>query len=153
MIFEFPKYKIDVDADRTRRFYETHDFASGACTCSGCRNYEKAADHFPEEVTAFFKNLGVDVKKFREVYTLCTNYDDTVFYGGWYHICGEMISGDNVREFFKVTDDFHVSFNKVICMLEKDFPLPAIQLEISADIPWVLEEINDIQKDNNRRKR
>jgi len=143
MIFEFRKYKIDVDVDRTRGFYKTHDFASGACTCGGCRNYEKAADYFSEEVRTFFKNLGVDMKKFCEVYTLCTNYDGTVFYGGWYHICGEMISGDAEREYFNITDDFQVSFHKDLCLLEKDFPLPAIQLEISANIPWVLNEIND----------
>jgi len=140
MIFEFYDYKIDIDADRTRGFYETHDFANGACTCGGCRNYEKAADCFPEEVIAFFKNLGVDdMKKFCEVYTL-TDYDDTVLYGGWYHICGEIISGDTANKYFNITNGFQASFHNDLRLLEEDFPLPAVQLEITAKVPWVLEE-------------
>ncbi len=69
MIFEFGKYKVDVDVEKTKRFYEK-------------------------------------------------------------------------AETFAISDDFHVSFQNEVAMLETDFPLPVIQLEFSVNMPWVLEKEN-----------
>ena len=46
---------------------------------------------------------------------------------------------------FPVSSDFFISFQKDIALLEKGFPLPVIQLEFSARIPWVLEKRNPYQ--------
>lgn len=43
---------------------------------------------------------------------------------------------------FSVSSNFHISVQKDIALLEADFPLPAIQLEFSANIPWMLEKEN-----------
>ena len=46
---------------------------------------------------------------------------------------------------FQIADDFSVSFQPECALLEKNFPLPALQLEISARIPWVLPGENPYQ--------
>lgn len=83
------------------------------------------------------------------------NDDGTLFYGGFYHLCGTLSEGRSAwkslsdktaywdaETAFSVSSNFHVSFHKDIVLLEKGFPLPVIQLDFTADIPWVLEKKN-----------
>jgi len=136
MIFEFSKYKLDVDADKTRAFYQ-RKYTPAECSCAGCRNFREAVGILPREVKSFFDNLGIDMKKMREVYTFNANDDNTVSYGGFTHICGKILAADS--EWIAITPDFKISFQEDCDLPEDVFPLPAVQLEIWADIPWVLE--------------
>ena len=83
------------------------------------------------------------------------NPDSSLLYGGFYHLCGTLLSGESAwiptsstssyweeNRAFPVTDGFRISFQQKYDLLEKDFPLPALQLELSANIPWVLSEEN-----------
>lgn len=153
MIFEFGPYKVDVDVERTRAFYDTALRIDQQCHCDGCRNYVEAADTFPEAVQTFFASLGIDPKKPPEVYVNDPDHDGLLLYGGFYHLCGMILSGVSAfrsagggcrcwdREFtFHVTEKFHVSFAEKCDLLENGFPKPAIQMEIDAEIPWVLEK-------------
>lgn len=155
MVCEFGQYKIDVDVNRTKQFYETTPLVSEGCSCSGCRNYEKAVRDLPAPVIDFFAGLGVDMRRVCEVYVNCVNSDGTLFYGGFYHLCGTVLSGESAwvsnsptsshweeERAFLISDGFRVSFQQECDLLEKDFPAPALQLEISASIPWVLPEEN-----------
>jgi len=155
MLFEFGQYKIDVDVERTLVFYESAPIISEACSCAGCRNYERAVEALPNEVRCFFEKLGVDMKKAREVYVYCKNADGTLFYGGFYHICGVVLAGESAfvpaptsgyfwdaEKAFALTDSFAVSIREECFLLEDDFPIPALQIDISANIPWVLAEMN-----------
>ena len=105
------------------------------------------------------------MKKSPDVYVNCANADETLFYGGWYHVCATMIHGENPFVYinqnqvyfdetktFPITDDFKVYFRKECDLLDSKFPLPAVQLEIIADIPWVLAEKHTYPKDMSRRK-
>lgn len=92
MIFQFGQHQVDIDVDKTRSFYENAPFISEGCSCSGCRNYEKVIKALPPEVTVFF-DLGVDMRKVSEVYVNCTNSNGTLFYGGFYHLCGTLLAG------------------------------------------------------------
>lgn len=144
MIFEFGPARIDVDVERTRRWYETAPAVSRCCSCDGCANYEKAAELFPESVASFFASLGADVKKPTEVYVNCANKDGTLFYGGWYHLCGRVLA--EADELFMAAGapfgsrGFQVGFGGG--PIARDFPRPAITLDLCADIPWVLEKEN-----------
>ncbi len=84
-------------------------------------------------------------------------------YGGFYHICGTILDGKG--GWVKKDDDyayrdsnstvraypnFEISFNKEYDLLEEDFPLPVIQLDFSANIPWVLKKA--IHFDNAKNK-
>ena len=156
MVFEFSNYVLDIDVDETRNFYITARSISKGCSCSGCRNYEKAMDFVSKEVNSFFSQLGIDVKKPCEVYVNCTNTDNSVLYSGLYHVCGKMISGESAfistgpnskyldeKRLLTLTRDFRVFFQRELLLLEDSFPLPAIQLEILANIPWVIKERNE----------
>jgi len=165
MIFRISNYILDVDVEKTHDYYNAAEYTGDSCSCIGCRNYAKAADFLPQEVVSFFSKLGVDIKKVREVFVNNVNADNTVYYGGFTHICGKLISGESAyvpigantsrweeEKAYFITDDFHVSFNDDCSLLDDNFPLPAIQLEFLADIPWVLEEANDdYPKDMKRR--
>ncbi len=169
MIFQFGNYKIDVDREKTRAYYKHFSYVSEGCSCSGCRNYEKAVDFLDHKIIDFFNCLGIDMKKIHEVCVYCANADDTLYYGGFYYLCGEVIEGvsgwkvidatDDTTlayydedETFSVIEDFHVSFVQTTRQLLDDgVNRPTIILEISADIPWVLDEENDYPKDMTRR--
>lgn len=155
MLVAFGNYTIDVDVRKTREFYLTAERVTEKCDCDGCLNYEKAANVLPESIKAFFDNLGIDMKKVCECYVNGINKDGTLSYGGFYHICGCLISGEsawrritethsfcNDEAMFAITDCFRVSVQNDVHLLEDNFPLPVIQLEFSADIPWVLDKKN-----------
>jgi hypothetical protein len=155
MIFEYGQYMVDVDVARTIQFYEQAEFVSNGCSCDGCRNYEHAVEVLPQPVRSFFAELGIDMKKICECYVNCTNQDGSLLYGGFYHLCGTLSGGRSAwvqngpdsaywekGRTFSVDQNFHVSFSASLDLLEKNFPLPALQLEISANIPWVLEKEN-----------
>ena len=156
MIFEFGQYLIDVDINKTRLFYENACVVSRGCSCKGCRNYEKAVDILSPQIILFFSRLGVDMRKVCEVYVCTDNSDGTLLYGGFYHLCGTLLNGKSAwvslnqavshwenDQAFEVENGFHISFRQECDLLEGNFPTPALQLEISANIPWVLEEEND----------
>ncbi|MGN1032247.1 MAG: hypothetical protein ACI4PU_02185 [Intestinibacter sp.] len=155
MIFKFNQYVIDIYIDKTRRFYQTAKNITHGCNCSGCRNFEKAVSHLPQEVRAIFDKMGIDMKKAREAYINCKNSDGTLFYAGFYHICGKLLSGSSPwketsqmskeldeKKLFKINEDFEIAFQNEVDLLEKNFSSPVIQLEFFANIPWVLEEEN-----------
>ena len=165
MVFSFSKFTLDIDVEKNKAYYETANFISEDCSCSGCRNYEKAIDLLPKEVISFFSQMGIEMKKIREVYVNCTNADDTVRYGGFYHVCGYIVDGESAwvpinsntkrwesEKAYAITDDFKVSCQDDCALLDDNFPLPAIQLEISANMPWVLAERNDYEKIMEQRK-
>lgn len=161
MRFQFGQFEIDVDVDKTREFYRNAELISEGCECPGCRNYEKAVDFLPNEVTSFFDSLGVDMKKAAEVWATMANPDGSVLYSGFYHLCGELLSCENnqaempmdkrrkglshwdVSRNYSLTKNYDISvFDECGSLIEEDFPLPVLEIEIDADIPWVLNEEN-----------
>lgn len=155
MILKFNQYVIDIDIDKTRRFYQTAENIAYGCNCSGCRNFEKAVSYLPQEIIEIFDKMGIDMKKVREAYVNCKNSDGKLFYAGFYHICGKLLSGSSPwketsqmskelddKELFKINENFQIAFQEEVDLLEENFPLPVIQLEFFANIPWVLEEEN-----------
>jgi len=85
MIVKFCEYILDIDIDRTRRFYETADDSLG-CDCAGCRNFCKAYPLIPEAVQDFFQQLGVDIGKPAEMTAYVSHDGNLTLYGGFYHI-------------------------------------------------------------------
>lgn len=142
MLFHFPSFTLDIHVEETKNYYATAPFMSKVCTCNACRNYEKAVDFLPQEIISFFSQFGIDMKKaVSEVYSLYAPEENSVLYGGWYHVCGKIVAEKDTR--INISEDFAVSFHDKCDLLDDKFPLPAIQLEIEATIPWVLAEKND----------
>lgn len=70
MIFQFGEYKIDVDVEKTRQFYDRAKTVSEGCQCDGCLNFERAVDKLPQNIRDFFSALGVDMKKSANVMSI-----------------------------------------------------------------------------------
>lgn len=152
MIFEFGKHKVDIDVEKTKKFYEQAHLISSGCSCPGCRNFTKAVDFLTENVKEIFVKMGIDMKKMCEVY-VCMELDEhTLYYEGFTHLCGTIINGGYVwkeadeelkildpSSLVTITEDLKIGFTDEIDLIEDDFPTPVIQLEFSIAIPWVLD--------------
>ncbi len=143
-------FLLDVDLERTRRFYETAEPNGARCACDGCQNFDRAVVVLPGEIRAFFESLGVDLRKVCEVYVNCTNGDGTVEYGGFCHLCGTLLAREPGKDklsgrspcWYALSPDFRVCFHDAPQLLEDAFPTPVLQLDFLANIPWVLEKEN-----------
>lgn len=142
---------VEIDVERTRRFYEGYHRITEGCDCLYCKNYAEAAVRFPRPVLEFFQSLGIDPAKEGEISEYCENEDGTHLYGGFYHIVGRLVSGPDC--WVKASEDLrHLDGNMVeICgftfgftyglsLLPDEFPEPAVQLEFQGNVPWVLHE-------------
>ena len=69
MIFQFGEYKIDVDVEKTRQFYDRAKTVSGA-NATGVLT-SKSRRQTSAEYQDFFSALGVDMKKICECYVYC----------------------------------------------------------------------------------
>ncbi len=130
-------YLLDLDVERTRGFYAGAPRLSSQCSCDGCRNFDRAADSLP--LAAFFHRLGVDLHRVCEVYVLCTRGDGLVEYGGFTHICARRLEGAGELE---PVPGFRLSFGEELSLLEDRFPMPALQVNFTALVPWVLDTEN-----------
>lgn len=154
MIFERGVYRLNVDSERTREFYAR---AGGVdCTCSGCRNYAAAVDRMPCQVRGFLEQFGIDPAKPAETSAYHALADGRTWYHAWFHICGEILDG---KEPFRQTgpksselkqeyllpfgEDSDAWFRADCGLLDKAFPRPAMQVDITFFLPWVLGEPND----------
>lgn len=161
MRLEFGQFIIDADPEGTRVYYQTDPGIT--CTCSGCRNYARAAAGFPPELLDFFRALGIDPQKPAEVYVNCTRADGRLWYGGFYHLRGTLLQGEggwrpvsadetsrisawDRESCYRAAEDFYVAFTQEAALVDPDFPRPVLQLELDAAIPWLLEEENDYPK-------
>lgn len=161
MIFTFGKFTINVDIEKNREFYHTAETPTEGCVCDGCRNFEKAVDSFPKSVKEFFENLGIVPEKPAEVYVNCSEENGKkLFYGGFYHLCGTVLDGDNAWKtqiidsttsishidqdyLYEIDAGFYVTFcTGGTTMLEDGFPEPVITMDIEFHIPWVLDTEN-----------
>lgn len=153
MIFELGPFTLDIDVPRTRAFYRTAQNITDGCNCQGCRNYAAWAERLSGEPRTTLEAMGIDLTKAPEVYVNGPNEDGTLFYGGLYHLCGRIVRGPEIwtewenrsrslreEHFVPLADRFRIGFTQDICLLEKDFPAPVIQLELVADLPLVLPE-------------
>ena len=156
MRLDFRSYSVEVDAEATRRAYEALSRTDEACTCSGCRNFSLAiGDALGEGGRRFFEELGVDPAKPTEacVDDALGGADGTLLYGAWYRLCGrierrfELPPGTTGREWrdamARDVGDANVSFSEHVIGGKAGFGGGAVvQMDISARVPWVLDEPN-----------
>lgn len=147
----FKKWIVEVDTIKTQWFYEQQFLVNESCDCLYCRNYYQACKYFSKKIKDFFNSLGLEPEKVAEVYELGRNEDGTYLYGGFYHIVGNLISVKDVEQDSpkwslrkeSLTEQFKFGFTTHLALVSKEFPQPVLQLEINANIPWVLVEKPD----------
>lgn len=151
-------WSIEFDKAATAAAYRPVPFVNQGCKCLSCENYYRAALHFPQIVLDFLANMGIDVRKPSEIYDCCTITDGKVLYGGFYHIVGNYLSGNDAWQpvkkkrfwhkvtashpapFHKIEEGFEVGFTTMVALVPAGFPRPILQMEVSFEVPWVLEE-------------
>ena len=161
MIIKFSNFTLDIDIERTRAFYERSDVPtmSEQCDCINCRNFDKAILKASDPVLSFLSSLGIDPRKPTETFNVTGTIEKegTIWYNGWYHICGRMVESSetvntNIHNDSSNTEncthrqcffpdpcfDFSVHPVEKNALLHKEFPLPVIQLEIETHLPYIL---------------
>ena len=159
MRIDLEKYVLEVDVEKTMTFHNGKN--SEGCTCSGCRNFKKAMERVDRKIVSFFHFLGLEPESVDSLTPLAIDRDNIMGYVGEYHLCGEIIGGSNWPrrtldennawhktpgnnlfndpEVIYLSKKFRVTFSDDPMDVDRDFPKPAIALEISVELPWVLD--------------
>lgn len=158
MIVNLGEYMLDINVEETEKYYKTERYVSEGCKCDGCENFELAVEQVSNEVKKVFKQLGIDIKKPAEVYVNCSK-DNILFYGGFYHLCGEIKKGGALwrlisetekfkgsylddNKMFYIDEGFRIAFQEECSLLNENFPQQCFQMEVLAYLPWVLQKQN-----------
>ena len=152
MIFEQGVYVIEHDPERTEAFYA--QAPETLCSCSGCRNFRAAVSQMPEGLRAFLEQFGIDPAKPAEMSAVYAPDAGRIFYDGFYHLRGELREGTEPfiqtgpknfqldQSYLLPVGEVTVWFGAKCALVDRDFPRPVLQLEVSFYLPWVLEEEN-----------
>ena len=150
LIFEFNQMIVDVDVKATREYYKRTDMINN-CSCSGCRNYREHMKQCNEKIKDFFSRIGIDNMNYiTEIIPLDVFRDEyekeqCIAYTGFYHVVGRIIEKKTKyeQEWIKIDTNFAAIVHDDIDLLPDGFPKPYLQVDISAYIPWVLDEQNE----------
>lgn len=148
MIFEFGRYILDVDVEKTKAFYQSQfsTKTNERCSCPRCQRFSKEILTSSNVVLDFLHSLGVDPQKAGEIidgpFDETTNCD----YYGWYHIVGTMLNRKSTPK--QENDDncflpdinsiFRVWFNddrEKMGPIEDGFPSPVLEMSFSVVLP------------------
>lgn len=156
MVLQFGNIVVDIDAEKTASFYRTSKILTDDCSCTNCRNFVLGSELLSHDILDFFQNLGIDISKPVEMVAWDSEDNgNSIYYGGWYHICGQMISDTdcwlhdsennsssiNENNVYSVTPNFSIGFTNSVSLKDKCFPEPIIQMEVFIHhFPWVLNE-------------
>ena len=152
MIIDFGNFRLDVDVDSTKEFYDMHGkTVLEDCGCVNCRNYYEAISKVSDKVESFFSSIGIDPQKSPEATWLTTNEDGIAYYHIIFHVVGTIIQSVDIykpvedngyqlinENFYEIDKNFKVGFTSNAVLVEEDFPKPCMQLEIEAYLPWVI---------------
>ena len=144
MKIEYDGNTIEIDSRKTAEFCKALPVVTDECDCLGCRNYAQAVSAFPSEVKAFFQKLGMEPRKASEVYVYgAVDEGKAVYYGGFYHLFGKILTDGDLGASYKITECYSVRFKKEINLPEEEMPKDMIQMEIDfTSVPWMLSEGN-----------
>ena len=61
--FVFGPYRLEVDVEATRAWYDRYGDATGGCDCAYCRNFAAAVKNLPPEVEEFLEPLDLSLRR------------------------------------------------------------------------------------------
>jgi hypothetical protein len=146
------RWHVCCDREATRRSYEAVDTGSPErCGCCHCRNFVAARGVvYTHEVLDLLDRLGIDECKEAEICEYTRLESGRHLYGGFFHFVGSMEQGaDAIRldggvDFEPLAEHFAVGFTCQVSLVPPAFAgLPLVQLEFSAQVPWILEDHPD----------
>lgn len=144
------RWLIDHDPDVTRRCYAPLAVGTG-CKCNQCRNFDAAVGRtFPPAFVALANDLGIDTTKPAELCHWCSEPSGLHLTGGWFHLVGTIVTGDDVIQwdgnsgtfrFEQLVPGLEFGLSVRLALVREAFArLPLVQLEFQTRVPWVLAE-------------
>jgi len=133
-------WRLDIDPETTRQAYR---HLAVECGCAYCRNFLAALAQLPAQVQRTLQIFGVDPAKPAEIVELTQNPDGTHFYSWWYHAVGQISAERDTADpaaSAELTADVTVDISTKADLAAPDFPQPILQIELFANLPWVLGE-------------
>jgi hypothetical protein len=150
--FNFGRWEIESDTEATRRAYaEILKGSPEECSCEPCVNFIAARTQiYSSEIVAMFGELRIPTDREAQIYHMCQLPSGFHLYGGWFHFVGRILSGADaakqIRENVWQPDlessngRFKFGFTSRVQQVRKAFEgLPLVQLEFSAEVPWLLD--------------
>lgn len=146
MLFEFGRYLVDIDVEATRNYYR-NKMTKNDCNCSGCVNFRKFADECDNCIKQAFSDIGIgNMKYIYEIIPYEERAEDYEkeggnLYGGFFPVIGKIVSEETLNSENStrhITDYFEIFLADSVSLKPDDFPMPTLQIEILAHIPWLL---------------
>jgi hypothetical protein len=147
----FGRWELSCDPRTTRYAYARVSVAGPEqCGCEPCRNFVAARMQvYRAEVLELFEKLGISANREVEVYHMGRLSSGRHLYGGWFHFVGSILSGaDAAREVAEnlwrpdlepADENFSMGFTSHLALVREPFVgLALVQLEFTAEVPWVL---------------
>ena len=138
--FVLGPYRLEVDIEATRRWYDAYGDDAGGCDCAYCRNFAAAAGTLPTEVEAFLKPLGLSLRRPGEIGEYGPRPGGRWYMPMW-HIAGRLLKAGEGE--LPIAPGVTAGFSVDMGPFFRDFPEPFFQCWLSMTLPWVLEEPPD----------
>lgn len=148
------RWVVRPDVERTRQAHAKLTRSGAAvCGCSGCANFEAVRSQLlAGPLGAILAQLGVDPPWEVEVYEMGRGPSGLRLYGGWFHIVGVLESGADpwrpveghaltaMGDFEPLSSTVCIGLHSNVALVRPSFQgMPLVQLEISAELPWVID--------------
>jgi hypothetical protein len=154
MRIQFARWEIEADVEATAAAYARRGpGAADSCGCQPCRNFAAARAHvFPTRASNLLDSLGVRPILEAEISQTHEIRPGWRHYMGFLHVVGRIVSGEDAwspvgREGAcrfcgePITPSFSLGFTNRIALIPDCFPKDGLlQVEFTAEVPWVLEE-------------
>lgn len=150
-LIRFARWELSCDPESTRKAYAAVSIGGPEeCGCQPCLNFAAARDQiYRPEVLALLEKLGVPPNREAEIYHMARLKSGRHLYGGWFHFVGSIISGADAAkqvaeniwqpDLAEASEYFSLGFSSRLGLVRESFRgIPLVQLEFTAQVPWVL---------------
>jgi len=141
------RWLVRPDVLRTRDAHSKLARSGAAeCSCRGCQNFEAVRPQLlAGPLGRLLDQLGISPPWEVEVYEVGRTASGLHHYGGWFHFVGTLESGPNPSrprgeaDFDPLSETLSVAFSTDVVLVREPFAeLPLVQLDIIAELPWVI---------------
>ena len=153
-VLQIGRWSLRPDVERTREAHSQLTKSGAAeCGCSGCANFEAVRSQIlAGPLGTILSQLGIDPPWEVEIYEMGRAPSGLHIYGGWFHIVGVLESGPDAwrpieghesaatADFDPLSPTLSIGFHSNVALVRPSFQgMPLVQLEISAELPWVID--------------
>lgn len=131
---------IETDREATTLAYQEQPLITEQCACTYCRNYAAAYTQLPTALLQLFDQLGINPLKEAEVCDLEVDIDRAShLYTAAYHCVGRIVETLTTPKVLEI-ETAEILLTTNVYLVPDNFPRPVVQLELFANLPWILGE-------------